>query len=154
MEFVLKIPFDNKLSLDSWLESLLSFYKQIIAWYNSWCHMAKQLCVNIGSHNGLLLPHLPGVNELNPCGLFCLTHWGPMKHIFLFTMSSLFQVMAWHLFGAEPLLEPMMTYLLNTEEQITMEFVLNTKHFCKEIVFENVVCKDSTILLRPQGLCK
>ena len=65
--------------------------------------------------------------------------------------SSLVQVMAWRLFDAKPLPEPMLPYCqLDFWEQITYNLHQNSIIFIQENVFENVVWKMAAILSRPQ----
>ena len=54
--------------------------------------------------------------------------------------------MACRLFGAKPLLEPMLVYYqLNSWEQISVKFESEFYHFIQEIAFENVVWKMASI---------
>ena len=58
--------------------------------------------------------------------------------------------MACRLFGAKPLLGPMLTYCeLGHTEQSSLIFQLNSDILIEENAFENVVCKMSAILFRP-----
>ena len=56
--------------------------------------------------------------------------------------------MAWRLFGAKPLYGPMLT-----KKQLTINYIFEILieiRFIQENTFQNVVCKMSTILSRPQ----
>ena len=47
------------------------------------------------------------------CVFWVKFHWGLFWRIYFDKKSSLFRVMAWHLFGAKPLPEPMMTHFID-----------------------------------------
>ena len=57
--------------------------------------------------------------------------------------------MAWHLFGAKPLPEPMLIYCeLDRWEQTSVKF---ESKFMEENAYENVLCKMSAILSQPSS---
>ena len=67
------------------------------------------------------------------------------------TGSSLVQVMACHLFGAEPSPEPMLTYWQrNLLNKFQWHFDWNIMVFTEEDIFEHVICRMMTILFWPQ----
>ena len=67
------------------------------------------------------------------------------------SLSTLVQAMAWHQFGAKPLLEPMVTYCyLDSYEQTLVKEKAKYNDFHLENTSENVFCKMSAILVRPQ----
>ena len=68
--------------------------------------------------------------------------WTGHTYIRQWTRSSLIQVMAWHLFGAKPLPEPMLIYQWNRNQNIII--------FIHKIAFQYVACQMSAILFSPQ----
>ena len=63
--------------------------------------------------------------------------------------SSQFQVMAYHLFGAKPLCEPMAYCQFIPQEHTSVKFETKYKPFIQRNAFENATCKMSAISLRP-----
>ena len=108
--------------------------------------MSLKCCPN-SIDTGIHLTPFNMFNSLRP-GDACMRHW---------TGSSLFQVMAWRLFGAKPLHEPVFTYCqlgLGTNfSEILIEiqtFSLNKICvFTRKYAFGNVVCEMAAILSRP-----
>ena len=65
--------------------------------------------------------------------------------------SSLVQIMAWHLFGVEPLSEPMLVIINGTLGNIfLLKFESNTQIFIEENEFEHIVFKMAAFLFQPQ----
>ena len=80
-----------------------------------------------------------------------LTCWHLGAYIHKWTMSSLVQAMAWHLSGAKPLPEPMMTYYQSDlYKQTSIWFWSKCNHFHWRKKFKNAFCKLSAILSRPK----
>ena len=63
-------------------------------------------------------------------GLNVLTHWGLVTHMRPWSLSTLVQVMACHLFGTKPFHEPMMTSCqLDHQKQTSVKFYQKTIFF-------------------------
>ena len=78
----------------------------------------------------------------SPPSAACMRQW---------TGSALVQIMAYCLFDAKPLPEPMLNYCqLDTYEQISVKFNSNYKIVIHENALENVVCEMAIILSRKR----
>ena len=81
-------------------------------------------------------------NSLWPLVMYVYRQW---------TGSSLVQVMAWHLFGAKPLPDPMLTYhQLHPQEHASMKLESKYKSFPQENPFINVICRMAAIMFGAQ----
>ena len=85
--------------------------------------------------------------------------WGPAKFLSLVpsetiwhdrSWSTLVQVMSWHVFGAKPLLEPLLTLSMKLLGARFSEIFMEKKIFIwRKCIWKNIVCKMSGILSQP-----
>ena len=89
---------------------------------------------------------------MHPRNIFCLTlNSSPPSATYMrqCTRSTLVLVIACRLFGAKPLLEPMLTYCqLDYWKQTSVKFKSKLQHFLSRKCTENVICKIMAILSR------
>ena len=101
-------------------------------------HQQLWCCLSL---SGMHVPVLVSVQEW-------LTHWGWVTHICISKLLSLFQIMAWCLFGDNPLLEPMMVYCqLDPREDISLKLYLKFKGFSFMKVLSAKLAFDVILLL-------
>ena len=107
-------------------------------WFNSSLHSA-QLWSVVTMHMLCICPHITCMS----CSFYWLVHsLRPNDSIsYHGACSTLFQVMAFCLFSAKPLLGPMIWYLLALKNKINWNLNQIKTIFYQGIAFENIVCK-------------
>ena len=89
-------------------------------------------------------------NKWNADVLFTayLTNWGIVIHIYVgqWIGSSLSPVMVWHLLGAKPLPEPMMTYSQWDPSETSIKLESKDEFFLRKNAFESILYKISPTL--------
>ena len=87
------------------------------------------------------------------CSIKCLysqvLHYGFVKPVAYTSWSTLVQVKAWQLFNSKPFAKTLLTYG-HLDPWVLNGIWINSQTFSLENTFENVVCKMSTYLFRPE----
>ena len=105
-----------------------------VSCYGVFTYLRQQGCISLQNVSHFFCSNIFCSNSLHLCDAY----------MHLWTESLIVQIMAWSLFSAKPLPEPMQIYPLGAKFG---QFTSKETFFLSQNVFENVACKISTTLL-------